>query len=166
MSEVIIDVREKDEYEAEHIENSINIPLSRFAKVAPGTFNQLRDRDVLIMCRSGARAQMAADQIRHLGFNDKINAKIFDGGILEWVKQGKPTLIKKKFHLPIMRQVQLIAGSIVVSFTILGAVVNVWFLAASVFVGAGLMFAGLTGFCGLARLLSFMPWNKLDNCES
>lgn len=28
------------------------------------------------------------------------------------------------------------------------------------FVGAGLMFAGISGFCGLARLLVRMPWNR------
>jgi hypothetical protein len=28
------------------------------------------------------------------------------------------------------------------------------------FVGAGLVFAGVTGFCGMARLLALMPWNR------
>ncbi|MEW6057341.1 MAG: rhodanese-like domain-containing protein [Bdellovibrionota bacterium] len=160
MSEVILDVRERDEFEAEHIEGSINIPLSHFMSVAPGVLNQLRDKNVTVMCRSGNRAKLAAGDIAKMGYADKVTAIVFEGGILEWKKQGKPTVVKRKGHLPILRQVQLIAGALVFTSTMLGAFISPWFLAVSAFVGAGLMVAGSTGFCGMAQLLAFMPWNK------
>ncbi|MBK9292838.1 MAG: rhodanese-like domain-containing protein [Oligoflexia bacterium] len=161
MGEVILDVRERDEFEAEHIEHSINVPLSHFLPVAPGVLNQLKERNLVIMCRSGNRAKLATEQIRHLGYADKVNAKVFDGGLLEWKKQGHKTIAKKANHLPILRQVQLVAGSMVLITAILGAFVNPWFLVVTGFFGAGLSFAGLSGFCGLANLLAMMPWNKL-----
>lgn len=160
MNTVILDVRERDEFEAEHVENSILVPLSQFSALAPGVLNQLREKEILLMCRSGNRARLAANQISQLGFSDKVNATVFEGGILEWKKQGKPTLARKKNHLPILRQVQLIAGSMILTATLLGAFVNPAFLWISGFFGAGLTFAGATGFCGLANLLAIMPWNK------
>jgi rhodanese-related sulfurtransferase len=160
MNPVILDVRERDEFEAEHIEHSINVPLSQFATVAPGVLNQLNQKDVSILCRSGNRARLAFDQLKHLGYSDKVVARVYEGGILEWKRQGKPTVVKRRNHLPIMRQVQLIAGSTVLVTTVLGAFVNPWFLAVSAFFGAGLTVAGATGFCGMAELLAKMPWNK------
>jgi rhodanese-related sulfurtransferase len=160
MTEVILDVRERDEFEAEHIEHSINVPLSHFASTAPGVLNQLREREVRVLCRSGTRAKLAVEQINQMGYSDKVNARIYEGGILEWKRQGKATTKKGRNHLPIMRQVQLVAGSTVLATTLLGAFVNPWFLAVSGFFGAGLTVAGATGFCGMAMLLAKMPWNK------
>lgn len=160
MSEVIIDVRERDEFEAEHVEHSINVPLSHFAAVAPGVMNQLTEKKVSVLCRSGNRAKLAVEQIRQMGYADKVSASVYEGGILEWKEQGKPTIQRRRNHLPIMRQVQLVAGSMVLATTLLGAFVNPWFLAISGFFGAGLTFAGATGFCGMAMLLAKMPWNR------
>lgn len=160
MGEVIIDVRERDEFDAEHIEHSIHVPLSHFATLAPGVLHQLNERKVSIMCRSGNRARLAVEQIRQMGFADKVDAYVYEGGILEWKQQGRPTIQKRANHLPIMRQVQLVAGSVVLATTLLGAFFNPWFLAISGFVGAGLTVAGATGFCGMAILLAKMPWNR------
>lgn len=160
MESVILDVRERDEFEAEHIEHSINTPLSHFSSVAPGILNQLKSQNVLIMCRSGARSKLAFEQLKQMGFSDKISAQVFEGGILEWRRLGKPTLIRTKRHLPILRQVQLTVGLLILSSVSLGIFVNPWFLAATAFFGAGLTFAGATGFCGMAIVLSKMPWNR------
>lgn len=160
MSPVILDVRERDEFEAEHVEHSINVPLSHFQAVAPGVLNQLTERKVSILCRSGNRARLALDQITKLGYSDKIIPEVYEGGILEWKRRGNPTLLKQKNHLPIIRQVQLVAGGLVLSFTLLGALVDARFLFVSGFVGAGLTFAGLSGFCGMALLLAKLPWNR------
>jgi len=62
--------------------------------------------------------------------------------------------------LDVMRQVQVTAGSLVLIGVLLGAFLNPWFLILSGFVGSGLMFAGLSGWCGMAKLLGNMPWNK------
>ena len=160
MSEVILDVRERDEFDSEHVENSIHVPLSQFASMAPGVLNQLRERNVAIMCRSGNRAKLALAQIAQLGYGDKIMARVYDGGILAWKQQGKPTIQKTRNHLPILRQVQLIAGLLVLTGTALGAFFKPGFLFLSGFIGAGLTVAGATGFCGMAILLARMPWNR------
>jgi hypothetical protein len=62
--------------------------------------------------------------------------------------------------LPIMRQVQIAAGSLVLLGVVLAVLVSPWFMALSAFVGAGLIVAGVTGFCGMANLLLHMPWNR------
>jgi len=159
MNEIILDVRERDEFDAEHIENSINVPLSHFASTAPGVLNQLKQRNVTVMCRGGNRAKLAMEQIRQLGFADKVDAKVYDGGIMAWKSRGLPTIAKRRHHLPILRQVQLVAGALVLTGIGLGVFLNPLFLGISAFVGAGLMVAGATGFCGMAILLGKMPWN-------
>ncbi len=158
MNPVIIDVREKDEFDAEHIEHSIHVPLSNFQQQAPALFKTLSGKTVVLMCRSGKRAALAASQAAR--FSDGIRLDVFDGGILEWKTQGKPTVAAKRNHFPIMRQVQLIAGSLVLTGALLSYLVNPAFIFLSAFVGAGLTVAGATGFCGMAVLLARMPWNK------
>jgi rhodanese-related sulfurtransferase len=165
MNEVILDVRERDEFEAERIEHSINLPLSHFDSIAPGVLAQVEGKGVVILCRSGARARLALERLQVLGYTKKIPFRIYEGGILEWKREGGATLRKKRAHLPIMRQVQLIAGSCVFISTMLGALVHPGFLAISGFFGAGLAFAGATGFCGLAIVLSKMPWNRNGESE-
>ncbi len=167
MNEVILDVREQDEFNAEHIPGSIHVPLSAFGKSAPGVLNDLNDSRILIMCRSGNRARLAHDQLQQLGYGDKVTVSVYDGGIQEWKRQGKPMIVRKANHLPLMRQVQLGAGFLVLTGTLLGAFVHPWFLGISAFVGAGLSVAGATGFCGMAELLSRMPWNRSEpaTCE-
>jgi rhodanese-related sulfurtransferase len=64
--------------------------------------------------------------------------------------------------LPIMRQVQIAAGLLVLLGIALAVLVSPWFMALPAFVGAGLVLAGLTGFCGMANLLRHMPWNRLS----
>ena len=158
-NEVIIDVRERDEYEAEHIQGSIHLPLSQFGTLAPGVLNALSDRKITIMCRSGSRARLARDQITGLGFGE-VATSVYDGGILAWKKSGQPTLAKKKGHIPIMRQVQAIAGGSILAFSILAWTIHPAFIFGAAFFGAGLFLAGTTGFCGMAELLAFLPWNR------
>jgi rhodanese-related sulfurtransferase len=158
MNSIVIDVRERDEFEAEHVEHSIHIPLSEFNKRAPALLRTLSDKSVLLMCRSGKRAALAASEAAKLCMD--LQLEVFPGGILEWKKQGKPTITVRKAHLPIIRQVQLIAGSLVLISSLLAYFVNLNFVFIASFVGAGLTLAGATGFCGMAELLARMPWNQ------
>jgi hypothetical protein len=112
------------------------------------------------MCRSGNRARLAESQLANLGFADKVQARVFQGGILEWQKQGKPVVMRKKGHLPIMRQVLLVAGLTILLSTVLSLMIDPWFALLGGFFGAGLTVSGATGFCGMANLLALMPWNK------
>lgn len=158
MNPIIIDVREKDEFDAEHIEHSIHIPLSNFERQAPAFLKTLKDRPVILMCRSGKRAGLAADSAKRLCGD--VACEVFDGGILAWKEQGKPTVATKKGHLPLLRQVQLTAGLLVLIGSLLAHFVSADFLFLTGFVGVGLTVAGATGFCGLAELFSRMPWNR------
>jgi rhodanese-related sulfurtransferase len=158
-SPIVIDVREKDEFDAEHIEGSVHVPLSLFPSMAPGILNALSDRSLLLMCRSGNRARIARDQIPGLGFAE-VQVTVFEGGIQAWKSSGKPTVARRKSHLPIMRQVQAIAGGSILAFSLLAYFVNPAFLFGAAFFGAGLFVAGTTGFCGMAEVLARMPWNQ------
>ena len=87
-------------------------------------------------------------------------AYILEGGIDAWKRAGLPVLTDRRQPLEIMRQVQIAAGGLV----LLGVALGIWvapaFLGLSAFVGAGLVFAGVSGWCGMARLLALMPWNR------
>lgn len=163
METVIIDVRENDEYKSEHIENSIHIPLGEFQNKAKSIFENMRGKEIVLMCRSGKRAKFAHDQAVTLGLDKIAPVSVFEGGILEWKNQNKPTVSATRNHFPIMRQVQITAGILILISTSLAITLHIGFLAIAAFVGAGLTFAGITGFCGMAKLLNLMPWNRIHN---
>lgn len=162
MEQIILDVREQDEFAAEHIPGSIWVPLSQFGHTAPGVLQSMLGKKILFMCRSGARAKLALAQVPQLGFGGQLVAEVYEGGILRWARQGGPVITGRSGHFPILRQVHITAGAGVLLSVLLGFAVNPainWFAA---FIGAGLLSAGLTGFCGLAKILALMPWNKTD----
>jgi rhodanese-related sulfurtransferase len=158
--QVIIDVREQDEFDAGHVENSVNVPLSRFATMAPGVMYQVRDKDVVLMCYSGKRAANAYSLAQNFGFSQSSDYKVYEGGIKAWMAEGKPVVQTKKSRLSLMRQTQLAMGLSVVAFSIMSVTLdpNYGILAAGM--GMGMMFAGLTGNCFLANAVARMPWNK------
>jgi len=165
MSNVIIDVREKDEFAIEHVFQSINIPLSTFAHTAPGVLNQLRDRQVIFMCRSGARALQAQMIANGMGFDDAHAYEIYKGGIIEWKKRGEDTVSTagNKAPLPLIRQVQIVIGLLTITFALLGVYIDTAYVYAAAAMGAGVLIAGATGFCALATFMSKLPWNKGDD---
>lgn len=163
MTEVIIDVRERDEYELEHIEHSINVPLSSFTTVVPGVLTQLKDRKIIFMCRGGLRAIQALEQAKGLGFNDCHTYSIYEGGIVKWVNNGNPIMKKTgKAPLPLMRQMQILMGTLFMIFASLGAFFDPLFSTITILFGGGLFMAGLTGDCAVAAILAKAPWNKAD----
>lgn len=163
MSEIIIDVREKDEFELEHIEHSINVPLSSFTAVVPGVLNLLQNKEITFMCRSGSRALQACEQAKSLGYNDVHAYKVYEGGLVNWKQQNRPLMQKKgKSPLPLMRQMQIIMGFLFVVFASLGAFINPMFSTVTIFFGLGLFYAGYSGDCAVAALLAKAPWNRAD----
>ena len=155
---VMIDVRETDEHARERLPGARNKPLSRLAPVdAPS------GAIVIFHCRSGTRTAANAGKLADAAPCD---AYILEGGLEAWKKAGLPVAIDRRQPLEIMRQVQIVAGSLV----LLGVGLGVWvapaFLGLSAFVGAGLAFAGITGWCGMAKLLTVMPWNRPVNRSS
>jgi glyoxylase-like metal-dependent hydrolase (beta-lactamase superfamily II)/rhodanese-related sulfurtransferase len=149
----VLDVRSPLEFESEHIDGAMSIPLeqldARIEEVPEG-------RDVVVVCRTGIRSTIAVETLGRAGRR----ARVLEGGILAWRRAGLPLREGRK-RLPVDRQVQLIAGTMVLTGVALGALVNPWFLALAGFFGAGLTFAGATGTCGLALVLLKMPWNRL-----
>jgi rhodanese-related sulfurtransferase len=151
---VLIDVREADEHARERIAGARLAPLSRFD---PQAFSNERGKFAVFHCSSGNRTTQAAARLLGAGFAD---AYQLEGGIQGWKRAGLPVIADRRAPLPIMRQVQIVAGSLVLLGIVLALLVSPWFMALSAFVGAGLIVAGVTGFCGMANLLLHMPWKR------
>ncbi len=151
----LVDVREPDEHARERIPGAHSLPLSQLREVE---LNVAQGQPVLFHCRSGART--AGNAARLAEKAGEWEAFIVEGGLDAWKKAGLPVAMDRRQPLELMRQVQIAAGSMVVLGVILGMAVSPLFYALSGFVGAGLVFAGATGTCGLASLLRMMPWNR------
>jgi rhodanese-related sulfurtransferase len=151
---VLIDVREPDEYARERIDEARPAPLSRFE---PQAFASERGKIAVFHCNSGSRTSQAAERLLGAGFRE---AYQLEGGLQAWKRAGLPVVVDRKAPLPVMRQVQIGAGSLVLLGTLLALLISPWLLAIPALVGAGLLVAGITGFCGMARLLVHMPWNR------
>jgi rhodanese-related sulfurtransferase len=150
----LVDVREPSEHAGEKIVGSHLVPLSRFE---PAQIPHEDGKRVVLYCQTGNRSGQAARQLILAGYESAIH---LDGGITAWKQAGQATQINKNAPISIMRQVQIIAGSLVLTGTLLGAFVSPWFLILSGFVGAGLTFAGLSGTCAMAMLLAKLPYNQ------
>jgi rhodanese-related sulfurtransferase len=152
---VLIDIREADEHAREHIPGARHHALSRIDKNAPVR----QGDDVLVFhCRSGARTKTNAPKLAAAA--PACESYILEGGIDAWKKAGLPVKLDRSQPIDIMRQVQIGAGSLVLLGAALGYALTPAFYGLSAFVGAGLLFAGISGFCGMARLLALMPWNR------
>lgn len=154
----LIDIRETMEYKRENIPNAISVPLSQ---LETSLANHITSQSTVIFhCKSGMRTKFAKAKISELAKQHQVECFILEGGLDAWKKAGLPTHIDRRQPIELMRQVQIAAGSLVLLGTILGSSVSAYFYLLSAFVGAGLIFAGVTGICGMARLLAKMPWNK------
>ena len=150
----VIDVREPMEYAGGHIAGSLNVPLSRITQA------DLPRGPLVLVCHSGNRSARALAQLLQQGHPHPLSD--LEGGIPAWQQAGLPVRRLKNAPLPLMRQVQIAAGSLVLLGLILSNVVAPAWILLTWFVGAGLVFAGVSGFCGMARLLALMPWNKVS----
>lgn len=151
----LIDIRESDEHAREKIPGARHHALSGLG-AAPLT--GARDKVVIFHCRSGARTQANAPRLA--GAAPGCEAFVLEGGIEGWKQAGLPVATDRRQPLEIMRQVQIAAGSLVLLGVLLGALVAPGFYGLAAFVGAGLLLAGVTGSCLMAKLLSAMPWNR------
>lgn len=151
---VLIDIREHDEHAREHILGARLAPLSA---IDAHDFDRDHGKIAVFHCKSGMRTQANAARLLAKGFRE---AYFLDGGIEAWKSAGLPVHANRKAPLELMRQVQLAAGGLILTGVTLGWLVNPTFYALSAFVGAGLAFAGATGWCGMALLLKAAPWNQ------
>lgn len=155
----LIDIREPDEHARERIPGAQSLPVAALPpriEPAPGDA-RAGDADIIFHCRSGMRTRAHAGALAHAAGG---HAFMLEGGLDAWKRAGLPVIRDEAAPLEIMRQVQIAAGALVLAGVGLGLLVSAWFFALAAFAGAGLVFAGLTGWCGMARLLSCMPWNR------
>ena len=159
----LIDVRTPVEYREVHVEVARNVPLDQ---LDPAAVMQARNgsanEPLYLICRSGSRGQQACEKFLKAGFSNVVN---IDGGTLACVEAGLPVVRGKK-AISLERQVRIAAGSLVLLGAGLGAFVNPAFIGLSAFVGAGLMFSGITDTCGMGMLLARMPWNQCRETEA
>lgn len=152
---VLVDVRETDEFARNHVRGALSQPLSTWEKAHLTIDPQA---DVIFTCRSGMRTAAACDR---LAARVSGAAFVLDGGVEAWGKAGLPLETNANAPMEIIRQVQIAAGSLVLLGVILGFLITPALFGLSAFVGAGLILAGVSGFCGMARLLMLAPWNRV-----
>ncbi|HBM2890767.1 TPA: rhodanese family protein [Klebsiella oxytoca] len=152
----LVDIRDADEYAREHIPGAQLVPLETLNKGA--ALHASHEETIVFHCQAGSRTQNNAARLAASAA--PAQARLLAGGIQAWKAAGLPVEEDKSQPLPLMRQVQIAAGVLILLGVALGYTVNSGFFLLSAFVGAGLAFAGITGFCGMARLLALMPWNR------
>ena len=147
----LIDVRTPVEYREVHADLARNVPLDALDPTllpAHGT--------LYLICRTGGRGRSACERLAAAGHAHAVNV---EGGTLAWAAAGLPVVRGKK-AMSLERQVRVAAGSLVLLGVALAVLVHPGFVGLAAFVGAGLLFAGLTDTCGMGLLLARMPWNR------
>ena len=160
----LIDVRTPVEFREVHVEIAKNVPLD---ELNPAQLMQARggsaNEPLYIICKSGSRGKQACDKFEKAGFTNVVNV---EGGTQACVDAGLPVM-RGKQAISLERQVRIAAGLMVLIGVTLGIVSHEGFLGLAGFVGAGLVFAGITDTCGMGLMLAQMPWNKCGGkCQS
>jgi rhodanese-related sulfurtransferase len=154
---LLFDVRTPVEFAEVHVPETRNIPLDEInPKELAGSGQIRKDQPVYFLCRSGQRATKAAEKFAKEGFVQPI---VVEGGTLAWIEAHLPVTRSETKVISLERQVHIVAGSLVLTGVLLGCFVHRGFFGLSAFVGAGLVFAGITDFCGMGLLLAKLPWN-------
>lgn len=152
----LIDVRTPAEFRELHVAFARNVPLDQLDPAA-----LLRDRGassepIYVICQKGGRGQNACEMFHQAGGTNVVNVA---GGTLAAEAAGLP-VVRGQATMSLERQVRIAAGALVLVGAALGYFVHPAWIGLSAFVGAGLVFAGVTDTCGMALLLARMPWNR------
>ncbi|HXU76994.1 MAG TPA: rhodanese-like domain-containing protein, partial [Methylomirabilota bacterium] len=152
----VLDVRTPGEFASGHVPGARLAPVD---ELNAGAFLAGHDRSkpLYVLCQTGGRARKAIELFRRAGFEGCV---LVEGGTQAWIDCGLPVNRLPGGTLPLMRQVQVVAGTISATGAALALAVHPGFALIPMLVGCGLLFAGLTGFCGMALLLAKMPWNR------
>lgn len=145
------------EFREVHVDFARNVPLDR---LDPQSVQQTRGPNsvepLYVICRSGSRGKQACEKLASVG----VHVVNVEGGTLAWDAAGLPVVRGKK-AISLERQVRIVAGFLVLVGAVLAMVVHPYFAGLSAFIGAGLMFAGITDTCSMAMVLARMPWNQV-----
>ena len=159
----LLDVRTPAEFAGAHVPGAKLIPLD---DLDPASFARQRGAEeipIYVLCQSGGRARKAIERLERAGVR---NCVLVEGGTQGWIDAGLPVNRGQSHVLPLMRQVQITVGFISASGAVLALAVNPLFAIVPLVMGCGLLFAGISGTCGLALLLAKMPWNRALSCDS
>jgi rhodanese-related sulfurtransferase len=149
----LIDVRTPAEFREVHVAGAENIPLDRLDVKAFS--HQTSNAPLYVICKSGARGKQACAQLSAAG----MAAMNVEGGTLACESAGL-ALVRGRKTISLERQVRIVAGGISLTGALLALFVHPYFAGISAFIGGGLVFAGVTDWCGMAMLLAKMPWNR------
>ncbi len=153
----LIDVRTPVEFREVHLKMARNVPLDQLdPKAVMQARNGSGDEPLYVVCKSGGRSQQACEQFIKAGF---ANVVTIEGGTMACVTAGLP-VDRGQAAISLERQVRIVAGSLVLLGVIGSYAVHPYLIGLSAFVGAGLVFAGITDTCGMGMLLARMPWNQ------
>ncbi len=156
----VIDVRMPTEFREVHAECAYNVPLDSLdPNAVMASKNGSANQPLYVICRSGNRSAQACKKFMDAGFENVVNV---EGGTTAWDKAGLP-VVRGKRSFPLVQQVQMTAGFLILFGVVLAFFVHPYFVGLSAFVGAGLMFAGATGFCPMASTIAGMPWNQCQD---
>jgi len=151
----LIDVRTPVEYREVHVGFARNVPLDRLDAVELTAGRN--GSPLYVICRSGSRGQQACDKLSAAGYTNVINV---EGGTQAWDQAGLPVVRGQK-AMSLEHQVRIAAGALVLIASALGVFVSPYWIGLAAFVGAGLIFAGVTDSCGMGMILARMPWNQV-----
>lgn len=154
----LLDVRSPAEYSRIHAQGACLIPADELNRETIASAQLDDDQPVYVLCHSGSRAAAACEKLSKLGVKNAIK---IDGGTVAWEKAALPVIKDQHKVMSIERQVRIAAGTLVLFGVILSWLIHPWFAGLSAFVGAGLIFAGITNFCGMGILISKLPWNRI-----
>lgn len=158
----LIDVRTPAEFREVHATVARNVPLDVLDPHAlMASRNGRSGQPLYLMCKSGTRGGKAYQKFIDAGFENVINV---EGGVQAWEAAQLPVVRGKK-TMSLERQVRIAAGMFVLVGALLGFFVHPYFIGISAFVGAGLIFAGVTDSCAMGMLLAKMPWNQVGGCQ-
>ena len=160
----LVDVRTPAEYRSGHAAGALSIPLDQLTPDVLvsrlGDAKAGRQNPLFLTCQSGLRAEQAAERLMHTGIE---NLYLVDGGTDAWSKAGLP--MQRCGHaISLERQVQISIGALLLLKVLFGFTVHELFFAVIPLIGAGLIVAGLAQWCGMARLIAMMPWNRTGDC--
>ena len=154
----VIDVRTPAEFAEVHAPVARNLPLPDVSVAALAALGHTDlAAPVYLLCQAGPRATAAADTLAAAGVKNPV---VIVGGTAAWLAAGLPAVHGTTKAISLERQVRIAAGSIVLSGLLLSKFVHPNFVCLSGFVGAGLIFAGITDFCGLGLRLAKAAWNR------
>lgn len=153
----LLDVRTAAEFAQVHAAGARSLPLDQLEPESVKSVCKGKTGQLLVICKSGARAAKAIQKLQSAGMTDVL---CVTGGTDAWVSAGLPVERSDRRVISLERQVRIAAGLLVSIGIAMSLLVHPAFIGLSAFVGLGLIFAGVTDWCGMGMLIARLPWNR------